>query len=101
MLKIHTKRFDWKTNTSTRSRGSVKGTKCGNSVTFGTFLQQWFGLGMMKHLMRQANQNQSAESEPGRKVSESEEQKAERKGINGTAIALIAESITSTAARFL
>ena len=46
-LKIFTKGYDFKDKTKVKSRGSVKGTRCGKSVAFGACLQQLFNLGIL------------------------------------------------------
>ena len=54
VLKVLTKGYDFKVTTTAKSRGSVKGSMCGKSATFGTYLQQWFGLGILDDIYRQA-----------------------------------------------
>lgn len=52
--KIHTKGNGFKEKTKVKSRGSVKGKRCGKYATFGTCLQQWLSLGILEDLMRRA-----------------------------------------------
>ena len=96
VLKVFTKGHDFKDTTTAKARGSVKGTKCGKSATFGTCLQQWFGLGILDDLSRQAKARVTSSSPPMPEQSKEERMKAEQRGRNDRAIALIAENVTGT-----
>ena len=94
MLKVYIKGYNFKDTTFARCRGSVKGTKCGKSVTFGTCLQQWFGLGILDDISRQAKAREMTGVVHTPVQSDEERLKAEQKGRNDRAIALIAECVT-------
>ena len=96
VLKVFTKDYDYKDTTTTKNRGAVKGTKCGKSATFGTCLQQWFGLGILDDLSRQAKARETLISPATPEQTEEEKMKADQRGRNDRAIALIAESVTRT-----
>ena len=64
VLNVFTKGYNFKSTTVTTCRGSVKGTKCGKSVTFGTCLQQWFGLGILDDNSRQPKARETAGAVP-------------------------------------
>ena len=96
VLKLFTKGHDFKENTTAKSRGSVKGTKCGRSATFGTCLQQWFSLGIIEDLMKQAKEGKTTSIMPAPTISLEDQRKSETMGRNDRAIAMIAESITAT-----
>jgi len=97
VLKVFTKGHDYKDTTTSKSRGSVKGTKCGKSASFGTCLQQWFGLGIIEDIMRQAKESETVPMTSASKMLPDEQRNIEMKGRNDRAIALIAENITQTA----
>ena len=96
VLKIFTKGHDFKEATTTKNRGAVKGTKCGKSATFGTCLQQWFGLGILDDISRQAKARETRIALQAPEQSEEDRLKAEQRGRNDRAIALIAENVTKT-----
>ena len=96
VLKIITKGYDYKETTTAKSRGSVKGTKCGKSATFGACLQQWFGLGILEDLSRQAKARETLIAPATPEQTDEEKMKADQRGRNDRAIALIAESVTRT-----
>ena len=96
VLNVFTKGYNFKDTTVTKCRGSVKGTKCGKSVTFGTCLQQWFGLGILDDISRQAKTRQMSGVVHSPVQSDEERMRAEQKGRSDRAIALIAESVTKT-----
>ena len=64
VLKLFTKGHDFKDTTTAKSRGSVKGTKCGKSTTFGTCMQQWFNLGILDDITRQAKEREQTNAPP-------------------------------------
>lgn len=94
VLNITTKGYDFKKTTTSKRKGAVKGTKCGKSATFGTCMQQWLGLGIMEDLLRQAKERDEPAVSAAPQISAEEARKAEIKGMNYRAIALIAESNT-------
>ena len=96
MLKVFTKGYIFKDTTVAKCRGSVKGTKCGKSATFGTCLQQWFGLGILDDISRQEKARETTGAVPTPVQSDEERLNAEQKGRNDRAIALIAECVTKT-----
>ena len=59
-------------------------------------LQQWFGLGILDDISRQARARETKGVLPTPVQSEQERIRAEQKGRNDRAIALIAESVTKT-----
>lgn len=79
-----------------RSRRSVKGTKCGSSETFGTFLQQLFRLGIIEDPVRQAKEQNSMPPTPVSHVSPDYKWKSILKRRNDRAMEMIAESIKAT-----
>ena len=90
-LNVFTKGYNFKDTNVAKCRGSVKGTKCGKSVTFGTCLQQWFGLGIWDDISRQAKARETTGAVPTPVQPDEEGLRAEQKGRNDRAIALIAE----------
>ena len=78
VLKFFTKGYNFKDTTIAKYRGSVKGTKCGNSVTFGTCLQQWFVLGIVDDISRQAKARETSGAIPIPEQSEEDRLKAEQ-----------------------
>lgn len=97
VLTICLKGGDFEETTRANSRGSVEGTKCGNSATFWTFLQQWFSLGTMKDIMNKAKECESLPSNSAMQTSQEQKKKIRMKGRKDRAIALIAGTITQAA----
>ena len=95
VLKVFTKGYNFKDTTVTKCRGSVKGTKCGKSVTFGTCLQQWFGLGILDDISRQAKAHEMTGVVHTPVQSDEERLRAEQKLRSDRAIALIANASPS------
>ena len=93
---VFTKGYNFKDTTVAKCRGSLKGTKCGKSATFGTCLQQWFGLGILDDISRQVKARETTGPTPAPVRSDEDRQKAEQRGRNDRAIALIAECVTKT-----
>lgn len=94
VLKIRTKGHEFKETNTTKNRGAVKGTKRGESASFGTFLQQWLSLGVLEDLMRQTKDMESPVLRGAQGLPAEEERRAHIKGMNDSAMALFAESIT-------
>lgn len=93
-LQLFTKGHEFKENTTVRSKILVKGTKYSRSATFGTFLQHWFSLGIIKDLMRQVQECKSMPLPPVSKISPEEARKNANKERKDWAIAMVTESIT-------
>ena len=94
MLKMLTKGYEFKGTTSAKSRGSLKGTKCGKSATLGTCLPQWFGLGILDDISRQAKSRETRIAPAMSEQTEEDRMKAEQKYRNDRSIALITESVS-------
>lgn len=95
-LNLLTNGFDFKESTTDKSRGSVKGIKCGRSATFGKCMQKGFSLGITEELMLQTKESKATPMTPAPGIVPEELWTVAIKGRNYLFIAMIAESITAT-----
>lgn len=76
VLKLFTKSFEFKKSTTSRNRGSVKGTNSGRSVELGTCMQQRFSLRITEDLMRQAKEGKTTPLTPVPQTSPEKERRS-------------------------
>ena len=94
VLKIFTKDHAFKEETTKKNRVAAKGTKCSKSATLGTCLPQWFGLGILDDISRQAKSRETRIAPDMSEQTEEDRMKAEQKYRNDRSVALITESVS-------